>query len=230
MKMFKRAFLAASVAAFAAAVPLLAEDFSDVKGAPKWKVYDVNHSNRAFRSRIPDLAPSGGMGFDFLFTPDTALLTTDHPSYRGSLLGDLKGKLLSATIKLNFAPGTQFQYYGQGTPANPCPTPAASVRFFFQGNTNGPFAYTKYWWSNPTSVQLANLVNGIPLTIMVHVQSGLWSDYSGQFDAAGFDAAAKDVQTIGLSFGGGCFFENGVGIMPGGSGSFQLLNISATLP
>ena len=223
MKMFKRAFLAASVGAFASAVPLLAEDFSNVKGAPKWKVYDVNHSNRAFRSRIPDLVPSGGIGFDFLLTPDTALLTTDHPSYRGSLLGDLKGKLLSATIKLNVTTGTQFQYY-----ANPCPTPAASVRFFFQGNTNGPFASTKYWWSNPTSVQLANIANGTPVTITVVVQSGLWSDYYGQFDAAGFDAAAKDVQTIGLSFGGGCFFENGVGIVPTtGSGSFQLLNISA---
>lgn len=228
MKMFRRAFLAASVAALAAAVPLLAEDFSDVKGAPKWKVYDVNHSNRAFRSRIPDLAPSGGIGFDFLFTPDTALLTTDHPSYRGTLLGDLKDKLLSAKIKVNVAPATTlFQYFGQGTSANPCLTPA-SVRFFFQGNTNGPFAYTKYWWSTPVSVQLANLADGIPKTIMVHVQSGLWSDYNGQFDAAGFDAAAKDVQTIGLSFGGGCFFENGVGIVPGtGSGSFQLLNISA---
>ena len=33
---------------------------------------------------------------------------------------------------------------------------------------------------------------------------------------------------VGLSFGGGFFFENGVGIVPGtGSGSFNLMNFSA---
>jgi hypothetical protein len=47
--------------------------------------------------------------------------------------------------------------------------------------------------------------------------------------AAAFQQAVKDVQMIGVSFGGGCFFENGVGIQPGtGSGSFRLMDFSVT--
>ena len=42
---------------------------------------------------------------------------------------------------------------------------------------------------------------------------------------AAFAAAVKDVKTIGLSFGGGCYFENGVGIgLNSGSGFFRLVN------
>jgi hypothetical protein len=53
-----------------------------------------------------------------------------------------------------------------------------------------------------------------------------WSDFYGHFGndpayAAGFNAAVANVTEIGLSFGGGCFFENGVGTTDG-SGTFTL--------
>jgi hypothetical protein len=53
-----------------------------------------------------------------------------------------------------------------------------------------------------------------------------WSDFFGHFGnepafSAGFTAAVSNVTTIGLSFGGGCFFENGVGTTDG-SGTFTL--------
>ena len=60
----------------------------------------------------------------------------------------------------------------------------------------------------------------VPLT------GGNWSDFYGHFGndplySAGFDAAVSNVTKIGLSFGGGCFFENGVGTADG-SGTFTL--------
>jgi hypothetical protein len=57
-----------------------------------------------------------------------------------------------------------------------------------------------------------------------------WSDFYGHFGndpayADAFDAAVRNVEFVGLSFGGGCFFQNGVGIEPGtGSGTFRLLS------
>jgi hypothetical protein len=43
-----------------------------------------------------------------------------------------------------------------------------------------------------------------------------WSDFYGHFGndpafSGGFAAAVSNVTEIGLSFGGGCFFESGVG-------------------
>lgn len=51
-----------------------------------------------------------------------------------------------------------------------------------------------------------------------------WSDWNGQPSSGlptEFTAAASDITSIGLSFGGGCFFENGVGTSDS-SGVFTL--------
>jgi hypothetical protein len=205
-----------------------AEDFDNPKpGAVKWKVYDYNRI-QTHPARIPSKI-SGGIAFDFLFTPDTALLATTHSSYNADLLGDMTGKTLSATVGVTVTTGTAFTYYGQpdgcGRPAN--------VRFYFQTNTSGKFEETDYWWSNPVSVDLETLKAG-DVTLTTGFTGAEWSDFFGHFGSdpaysAAFTAAVKDVQTIGLSFGGGCFFENGVGIQPGtGSGSFRLMDFTAT--
>jgi len=55
-----------------------------------------------------------------------------------------------------------------------------------------------------------------------------WSDWGGQnaFDVpAAFAAAVVNVSGIGLSFGGGSFFANGVG-MSAGSASLTLTSYS----
>ena len=212
-----------------------AEDFENPKaGAVKWKVVDYNRI-QTHPARIPFKIP-GGIGFDFLNTPDTALLGTSHPSYRGDLLGDLSGKSVSADVGVTVTPLTQFTYFGEGTPENPCGR-AASVRFYFETNTSGKFEATDYWWSNPMSVDLALLKAAQPgsLTIGANISDGSqWTDYFGKSGAdplyaADFQKATKDVQFIGLSFGGGCFFENGVGIVPGtGSGYFRLMDFTVS--
>ncbi len=64
-----------------------------------------------------------------------------------------------------------------------------------------------------------------PGTLSALVDSAqAWSDWNGQpssANAAALNAAAVNATVVGLSFGGGCFFENGVGTSDG-SGSFTL--------
>jgi len=209
-----------------------AEDFDNLKaGAVKWKVVDYNRI-QTHPARIPfktAVGSDGGIGFDFLYTPDTALLGTSHPSYKGDLFGDMTGETLSATVGVTVTPFTQFTYYGQpdvcGNPAN--------VRFYFETDTSGKFEYTDYWWSNPVSANLDALKNTGDKTLIADMSDpSMWSDWNGQSgttELAAFTAAVKDVKFVGLSFGGGCFFENGVGIAPGsGSGYFRLMDFTAT--
>src|SRR2546423_12268811 len=76
-----------------------AEDFDNLKaGAVKWKVVDYNRI-QTHPARIPfklAIGADGGIGFDFLNTPDTALLGTSHPSNKNDLFGDMTGETLSA--------------------------------------------------------------------------------------------------------------------------------------
>ena len=67
-----------------------------------------------------------------------------------------------------------------------------------------------------------------PFVSRIGDPTGQWSDWNGQpsaSNAADFIAAAGNVTTVGLSFGGGCFFENGVGTTDG-SGSFTLTDFT----
>lgn len=206
------------------AAPTVATDFSHGGGAnaaANWKVYNYNASNMAYASRVATTSASG-IGFDFLSTPDTALFLTGQDK---SLLGDLTGKTITATFTIAGSADAAFTYYGA---PGACGLNGPSVRLFFEGNTNGPFTYdtagySKYWWSNPGSDTLASLV-GNTLTLTVPVDTADWSDWGGELASSVptyFAAAVADVSAIGLSFGGGCFFANGVG-MSAGSASFVL--------
>lgn len=206
-----------------------AEDFESLKpGAPKWKVVDYNRV-QTHPARIPTKIP-GGIAFNFLDVPDTALLATSHPTYNGTLLGDLTGKTVSATVGVTVNPTADFDYYGE---PDGCGR-AANVRLYFQTDTGGKFEETDYWWSNPVSVDLEALKLGDQTIAASLSDPSQWSDFYGHFGsdpqyAAAFAEAVKDVQLIGVSFGGGCFFENGVGIKAGtGSGSFRLMDYSVT--
>src|SRR5215210_218670 len=231
MIMMLAAFALALGCALLLAVPhsVRAEDFESLKpGAPKWKVVDYNRV-QTHPARIPAKIP-GGISFDFLDTPDTALLVTSHPSYNGALLGDLTGKTVSARVGVSVNPTADFDYYGE---PDACGR-QANVRLYFQTDTGGKFEETDYWWSNPISVDLEALKAGDQTLAASLSDPSKWSDYNGHFGSdpqytAAFAEAVKDVQSIGLSFGGGCFFENGVGIKQGtGSGSVRLMDFSVT--
>jgi hypothetical protein len=193
-----------------------------------WKVYSLGASGQTYTTK-PASMIEGGSGFAFTTAPDTRLMMTKHP---GDLLGDLTGKTLKATFKV-VGDAPEFTYYGEGKDWNPCGTPA-SVRLYFEGNTNGSFTYdsagySKYWWSNPDAYTLTSIGAG-EVELSVPLTTDEWSNWGGQLASnvpANFNDAVADVSGVGLSFGGGCFFANGVGL-DSGSASFVLTNYSAS--
>jgi len=194
-----------------------------------WRVYTYRGGKGPFPAQARIL-PSGGIGFDFLETPERALFVTDHPSYRGTLLGDQTGGTISAEIAITSAPGTTFNYFGEGTPENPCPRPA-NVRFYFA--TRNKLGESAFWWSNPVSIDLAALNNSGSAVLAVPLTADQWSDrdgHPGNSDAthtAAFAEAVANIDQIGLSFGGGCFFAFGAGSSPAGA-TFELRSFSIT--
>jgi|GEM_PF-1157960 len=194
-----------------------------------WTVYDYNPSGRAISPRqsagdLPASSPDGGTTWQFNFKPNvyTALFTTRDPSLTGNLCPTpLTCKTLNDSISVNGSAGTFMTQSNGGDCASNFP---ASVRFFFRSpSASGPSTapstgfYTQYWWSNPVHL---DLVSGMQSGVIAESLANLhgWSDWNGQeaylFPEA-FTEATQNVQAIGLSFGGDCFFETGVTADPG---------------
>jgi len=179
-----------------------------------WTVYDYNASGQEIAPRnSPNSRPATTVGattkFDFLFDHYTALLTTNDKS----LTGDLSLKMLSDDIQV-MGPAPTFDTQRD------CAGPTATVRFFFvspaasgKGGALSKGFYTQFWWSNPMHIQLLTGNQG-PTTLSVSMSDlTQWSDWNGTQAALvpdAFETAIRNVQTIGLSFGGECFFETGV--------------------
>ena len=194
-----------------------------------WTVYDYNPSGHAISPRVsaasmPATTSGNTTMFPFKFNIYTALLTTTD----SSLTGDLSSKTLNVSISVSGGAGTfQDQNNGGCTPDN------KSVRFYFTSpkasgttGTGTTGFYTQFWWSNPMSVPLVSDPQD-PMSISQPVNAmHMWSDWNGKFNddspevMEAFQVAIHNVQTVGLSFGGGCFFENGVTTSDGG-GTFN---------
>jgi hypothetical protein len=188
----------------------------------KWTVYDYNPSNQALAPRnsprsMPATTSDDGLTWEFPFKPDiyTALFTTTDPSVTGNDFG----KTLTDTITVN-GDATSFKtQHGGGNCSGDTP---AAVRFYFTSpRASGPSVgsppagfYTQFWWSNPENLPL--LSGNETATITANMADpGEWSDWNGQSGAnpavtEAFFEATQHVQSIGLSFGGECFFETGV--------------------
>jgi hypothetical protein len=194
--------------------------------ASDWKVgyYTPSpHSTLSFASA--DALDNGVAAFNFTNQDNTALLATDHGASKGTLLGDLRGQSITVTFEISGATGGAFTYFGEGTPSNPCGTPA-NVRIYFQTSNAGGFDFTHFWWSDTA---FALLGNGT-FSLTANVSPAGWSDWNGKQATDNVDAfsdAASNVTLIGLSYGGGCFFENGVGTADG-SGTFNLDSFTVT--
>src|SRR6266849_9150966 len=184
-----------------------------------WTVFDFNPSSQAIRPRVSANsmpATTSGDTTSFQFLPDifTALLTTTD----ASLTGDLSGKTLNVTVSVTGGSGTFKDQHNGG-----CPPDNKSVRFFFTSpkasgttGTGTTGFFTQFWWSNPVHVPLFTDPQ-MPVTISQPVNAvHMWSDCNGKFNdnnlekMAAFSVALHIVPSVGLSFGGGCFFENGV--------------------
>ena len=182
--------------------------------ASNWKVGYYTPSGRALS--LANAKPGAGIAsLDFTNQSDTALLVTMHGASKGDTLGDLTGKTIHATFDVSGVTG-DFMYFGEPS----CGGTTANTRLFFQTDNGGGFQYTHYWWSDAAWTPLANGT----FALTAKVEPAGWSDWNGQLgvdQVAGYMDAASNVTTIGLSFGGGCFFENGIGTTDG-SGTLTL--------
>ncbi len=128
---------------------------------------------------------------------------------------------VSMSVQVTTTGPVVFNYMTE--PFNTCPTPA-SVRPFIWANRNS-FAEFDRWWSNPTALTLAPG----SATLTVRLAPDQWSSVNGKFgnaDAASqaaFTNALRNVSSLGLTFGGGCFFGHGVNVQ-GGSARFALVS------
>jgi hypothetical protein len=196
-------------------------------GTTEWTVYDYNPSNQAIAPRnSPNSMPATTTGatttFQFKAGIYTALLTTTDPS----LTGDLSVKTLTDMISVS-GDATSFmtQHKGGDCSSN---VPAA-VRFYFRSpSASGPSTgtppagfYTQFWWSNPVNLPLLTGNQSSQTITAMMSDPTEWSDWNGQRGDSspavteGFVEATHKVQSIGLSFGGECFFETGVTPTPG---------------
>ena len=183
----------------------------------EWTVYDYNPSDRAIAPRnSPNSMPAttDGATTTFPFKPGvfTALLTTRDPA----LTGNLFGHQLNDTVSVSGNAASFMTQFGGGDCKNNVP---AVVRFYFTSpaasgpSTGTPPAgfYTQFWWSDAVNMQM--LAGNQSQLLSESMTPADWSDWNGQpasSQSAAFFEAATHVQSIGLSFGGDCFFETGV--------------------
>ena len=191
------------------------------KASSLWSVYNINSGGASYTPKAAPGTSTSVANFDFASSPTTALLTTTKDK---ALLEDLTGKGLTANFTVTATSDAVFTHA-----TTPCdPGPPASARLYFTAN-GGKFAYSNYWWSNPMSYAF---VDGATATssLSESLASTSWSDWNGEPAAsvpAAFATATAHVTSVGLSFGGGCYFANGVGVSPGHA-TFTLTSYSVT--
>jgi hypothetical protein len=178
-----------------------------------WKLYSFNSSGRALRAQKVSYDTSlNQVSFTFPETSDAAYLT----SAKVGAFGNLASQTLQAKAWIvDTGSGTTFANYPGCTESTTEPT----VGLYFSTKGTGGFDPSIYWWSS-TRIKLSVLVNN-PTALDTALTQGLWTDYNGQSDPVAFAAAVANVVDWGVSFGGDCFYANGVGT-PTGSADFYL--------
>jgi hypothetical protein len=208
---------------------------------PNWTVYNryTTNGSQTTKTSAPAIQTATLLQFPF----PNAGSSTSNPTYTGFLLDKISLSLTNTqTITATFSvPATSSGTTFVGNPNGYACGTATSVRLFFQstgtGNPSGLTSTTfetHYWWANPTdgSIGSYRFITGVTtstVTLSVPLQGFDWSDFYGHFGtgsfAANFNAALGAIKYIGLSFGSGCFFANGVGVdYATGTADFQLLS------
>jgi hypothetical protein len=181
-----------------------------------WTQYYYNSSGHALKATAATSTAADSASFNFAPGVYTALLTTNAKAFTG----DLTGTTMSATVSVTgMTSGATFvdQNGGGCTPDN------QYVRLYFESSSGKA---TGVWWATWGSPGFVNLSNNLAPTTISQALSNpaQWSDLNGQLGSAvpgAFATAVSKVTSVGVSFGGGCFFENGV-TTSDGSGTFTL--------
>lgn len=164
-----------------------------------------------------------------ILTANITVITTGSNMF----IGNPDGSCPAASP--TFCPGNVRLYF-----ASNLPQAGMTSCLGFNGNSNHPVVANEFdfWWSN-TPVQAFNGVpgsyyqfspfgtgSGGTITLQVSLDPMNWSDlcgHAGTFDLSAFMGSIANIKDVGLSFGSGFFFENGVGVNGStGSATFQL--------
>jgi hypothetical protein len=211
----------------------------------QWKVYEENTLPSGLHFYPATHATTVASGVEFEM-PDASGLS---PTYVNYLLDNYTASLteddaITAVIDVDTSSG-DVSFIGNpsgkcGTGAN-CP---GSVRLLIEsnlptGNGNAPCVgpglnQDNYWWSNPTDYVFVQGPSG-DVTLQVSLDPGDWSNVCGKdgtADSAGFGAAIKDIKYLGLSFGSGSRYANGLGVNGTnvGTAEFKLESFTITTP
>ena len=160
---------------------------------------------------------SGALYFDFPvvtnFVPGTNQGSINYLYNIRPPKGILGASSLSVSVEVQTTGAPAFNYALE--PGNTCVTPATARPFIWAYNND--YGEFNRWWSNPTAFTLADGSQ----TMTIPLTPDRWSSVLGKFgnyDAAslaGFSAALQNVSSLGLTFGGGCFFGHGVNVSNG---------------
>ena len=200
------ALVAALLLVVLAAAPALAE-------ATTWKLYSFNSSRHALRSQTVTVSATGAASFTFPEAPDAAyLLSSKAPTVAAGL-----SALVGITGPATFA----------NDPGCTNTTTSPTIGLYFEAKTPGGFDPSDYWWSTdrlPLTTSSLSLVAAFG-------DGSTWTNYYGKAGnqpgtyvvdgttypsaADGFAAAVSNITSWGVSFGGDCFYANGVGTPTG---------------
>ena len=226
--------------------------YADSPSQPKmvgsqWAVYEQVTLAPGFLNYYPaahaTTISTGGVQFSM---PDASLVSTSNsPTYVNYLLDTFTtslttGNTITATINVVTNPSGASPVSFVGNPDGGCPSglcPGA-VRLFIQANlpadgsatclgaSGNEYNVNNYWWADAASYTFVPGPSGtITLTASL---SGAWSGICGNpstSDPVAFNSALSDIKYVGLSFGSGSFFSNGLGVDgTTGTATFQLIS------
>lgn len=194
--------------------------------------------------------PNGGLNFypgahgTTFAVPDATGAT---PTYVNYMLDTYTASLteasvITATFTITTSlPSTVFAYNPDGiicspnVTSNTCP---GAVRLFIQANLPNDNSATctgggnalNYWWSDTQFYSFSKGAGTVTLTTSLDASawSGICGGAAGS-NQAGFDLALANIKLVGLSFGSGDFFANGLGVDGStGTAQFQLTSYTVT--
>ncbi len=135
------------------------------------------------------------------------------------VIGDLIGKTITLETHIENDVIPQFMFGGQFGCCNTGSMPP-HYRVFITSDTrtfnahSGNTAPTNYWWSELGQVSLNDLVQVPYATITVNCSSSVWTDGWGERSdgvrSNDFQNCLANVAQVGIMFGGGNYFDNGV--------------------
>lgn len=173
--------------------------------------------------------------------------TSAAPGYVNNMLDAYtvsltESSVISATFTIKTSsPSTAFAGNPDGgcypISISPITCPGA-VRLFVQANLPNDNSATctgggnalNYWWADYSAYTFANGGNTVTLTATLNPAdwSGICGNAAGA-NQAGFDLALANIKLVGLSFGSGFFFENGLGVDGAtGTATFQLTSYTVS--